>query len=149
MLRHPPATRSKLFVAHRHELTDAQWNTLVQALPKRQGPESMMGDRAFINANLYRARTGCAARWESRRGPNPLMNIAYGGVKVRVNENEFERANQLLAELDDLSRDADPDDEADSSQLASAPSDDEKRVRRAQAAALRKRLGPRGWGLRR
>ena len=69
-------------------------------------------------------------------GPNPLMNIAYGGVKVRVNENEYERANGLLAELDDSSRDADSSDEPDASHLASALSEDEKRIRRAHAATL-------------
>jgi hypothetical protein len=69
-------------------------------------------------------------------GQNPFMNIAYGGVKVRVNETEFERANELLAELDDSSRDADPSDEPDSNHVASAPSEDEKRIRRAQTATL-------------
>lgn len=49
-------------MAHRHELTDEQWSTLVRALPKRKGPESVNGDRAFINANLYRAKTGCPWR---------------------------------------------------------------------------------------
>ena len=68
-------------------------------------------------------------------GPNPLMNIAYGGVKVRVSEDEFERANGLLAELDDSSRDADSSDEPDANQ-ASALSEDEKRIRRAHAATL-------------
>jgi hypothetical protein len=72
-------------------------------------------------------------------GPNPLMNIAFGGVKVRVNETELERANELLAELDNLSREAsssDDSDQADSSRFASELSDKEKRIRRAHAATL-------------
>jgi hypothetical protein len=75
-------------------------------------------------------------------GPNPLMNIAYGGVKVRINENELERANELLAELDqssidaDESHGADSDDDAERGQSRSALSVDEQRIRRAHAAAL-------------
>jgi hypothetical protein len=75
-------------------------------------------------------------------GPNPLMNIAYGGVKVRVNETQFERANELLTELDQSSRDieatseTDSNDDAEPSQALSVSSDSEKRVRRAHAVAL-------------
>jgi transposase len=44
---------------HRHALTDAQWACLQQVLPERRtGPESTLGDRLFIEAVLYRARTG-------------------------------------------------------------------------------------------
>ena len=63
-------------------------------------------------------------------GPNPLMNIAYGGIKVRVPDDEVERATALLAELDDASlvNDSDPP--------APPMSNDERRIRRAHAAAL-------------
>ncbi len=63
-------------------------------------------------------------------GPNPLMNIAYGGVKVRVSQAELERANELLAELDAPSHDT------DSSRSDPALSNDERRIRRAHAVAL-------------
>lgn len=57
-------------MAHRHELTDAQWQTLAQALPNRRGPDAIIGDRAFINAILYRAKTGCPWRdLPQRYGP--------------------------------------------------------------------------------
>ena len=69
-------------------------------------------------------------------GPNPLMNVAYGGVKVRVSENDVERANALLGELDELARDAESNDDDDSSALASQQTHDEKRIRRAHAATL-------------
>ena len=69
-------------------------------------------------------------------GPNPLMNIAYGGVKVRVNETELDRANELLAELDETSREEDSPDEADSNPIVPALSEDEKKIRRAHAATL-------------
>ena len=44
---------------HRHPLTDAQWQRLEPLLPRRpQGRKSTLGDRLFIDAVLYRARTG-------------------------------------------------------------------------------------------
>ena len=44
---------------HRHALTDAQWARLRRLLPKqRTGPVSTLGDRQFIEAVLYRAKTG-------------------------------------------------------------------------------------------
>jgi transposase len=44
---------------HRHALTDEQWRRLQAALPKQKaGPEATRGDRLFIEAVLYRAKTG-------------------------------------------------------------------------------------------
>jgi transposase len=44
---------------HRHGLTDAQWRRLQRALPKQKsGPEALLGDRLFIEAVLFRAKTG-------------------------------------------------------------------------------------------
>ena len=44
---------------HRHALTDAQWRRLQPVLPKQKaGPAAIRGDRLFIEAVLYRARTG-------------------------------------------------------------------------------------------
>ena len=43
----------------RHALTDEQWARLEPLLPKRsQGRKSMRGDRSFIDAVLFRAKTG-------------------------------------------------------------------------------------------
>lgn len=43
----------------RHALTDAQWRRLQRVLPRqRAGPASLKGDRLFIEAVLYRAKTG-------------------------------------------------------------------------------------------
>jgi len=48
---------------HRHALTDEQWERLQKVLPKRRtGPKSLKGDREFIDAVLYRAKTGVAWR---------------------------------------------------------------------------------------
>jgi transposase len=44
---------------HRHSLTDAQWRRLQRVLPvQRAGPGSTLGDRLFVEAVLYRAKTG-------------------------------------------------------------------------------------------
>lgn len=44
---------------HRHALTDEQWARLEPLLPKRSnGRKSTRGDRLFIDAVLYRAKTG-------------------------------------------------------------------------------------------
>jgi transposase len=46
---------------HRHALTDEQWERLKQVLPtKRTGPKA--DNRRFIDAVLYRAKTGVAWR---------------------------------------------------------------------------------------
>ena len=44
---------------HRHALTDAQWAKLQPLLPRRaQGRQSARGDRLFVDAVIFRARTG-------------------------------------------------------------------------------------------
>jgi transposase len=44
---------------HRHALTDAQWARLQPLLPRRpQGRKSTLGDRLFVDAVIFRARTG-------------------------------------------------------------------------------------------
>jgi transposase len=43
----------------RHALTDAQWAKLQPLLPRRsQGRKSTQGDRLFVEAVIFRARTG-------------------------------------------------------------------------------------------
>ena len=43
---------------HRHALTDPQWAMIRLALPTQRGPEPKIGHRAFIDAVLFRAKTG-------------------------------------------------------------------------------------------
>jgi len=44
---------------HRHALTDEEWALLEPVIPKaKRGPASKRGDRLFIDAVLYRAKTG-------------------------------------------------------------------------------------------
>jgi transposase len=43
----------------RHALTDDQWRRLQRVLPEqRTGPAALLGDRLFIEAVLFRAKTG-------------------------------------------------------------------------------------------
>ncbi len=44
---------------HRHALSDAQWLRLQPLLPRqRRGPRALRGDRLFVEAVLFRAKTG-------------------------------------------------------------------------------------------
>ena len=43
---------------HRHELTDGEWKRIEALLPPRPGPVSRRGDRDFINAVIWRVKTG-------------------------------------------------------------------------------------------
>jgi transposase len=44
---------------HRHALTDEQWARLQPLLPSRaQGRKAIQGDRLFVDAVVYRAKTG-------------------------------------------------------------------------------------------
>ena len=46
----------------RHELTDAQWELVSRLIPRRRGRISSMGDRNFINAVVWIAKTGAPWR---------------------------------------------------------------------------------------
>ena len=76
---------------HRHALTDAQWRHLQAVLPvQRRGPASNRGDRVFIDAVLYRAKTGLPWRdLPERFGPwktvyNRFSNWARRGHWDRI-----------------------------------------------------------------
>jgi transposase len=44
---------------HRHALTDEQWARLQPLLPRRaQGRKASRGDRLFVEAVVFRAKTG-------------------------------------------------------------------------------------------
>jgi transposase len=77
----------------RHALTDEQWALLRLVLPaQRPGPASKLGDRQFIDAVLYRAKTGVPWRdLPERFGPwktiyNRFSNWADRGVWEKVFE---------------------------------------------------------------
>ena len=45
-------------MTRRHGLTEAQWEMIRPFVPRRRGPEPTLDDRTFIEAVLYRLRTG-------------------------------------------------------------------------------------------
>jgi transposase len=47
---------------HRHELTDVQWRQIEALIPVRSGPPAKLGDRNFVNAVMWRVRTGAPWR---------------------------------------------------------------------------------------
>src|SRR5579859_4275094 len=85
----------------RHALSDAQWRRLQHVLPRRRGgPVSRLGDRLFIEAVLYRAKTGMPWRdLPERFGPwksiyNRFANWARQGHWAAI-------FKALQVELDD------------------------------------------------
>lgn len=83
---------------HRHALTDEQWRRLQAILPKQKaGPEAIRGDRLFIEAVLFRAKTGLPWRdLPERFGPwksvyNRFSNWAKKGHWATIfKELQFE-----------------------------------------------------------
>jgi len=76
---------------HRHALTDVQWERLEKVLPQRRnGPKSKLGDRMFVEAVLYRAKTGVPWRdLPERFGPwksvyNRFANWSRRGTWAKV-----------------------------------------------------------------
>lgn len=87
---------------HRHALTDEQWKRLRKVWPaQRSGPRSERGDRLFVDAVLFRARTGLPWRdLPSRFGPwktiyNRFWNWARKGHWATV-------FRELQVEVDDV-----------------------------------------------
>lgn len=86
---------------HRHALSDEQWERLQPVLPpQRFGPRAKLGDRHFVDAVLYRAKTGIPWRdLPERFGPwksvyNRFANWSrrevwkqiYKALRVRVDK---------------------------------------------------------------
>jgi transposase len=85
---------------HRHSLTDEQWKRLQKVLPAtRRGPKS--SDRLFIDAVLYRAKTGMAWRdLPERFGPWKSVYNRFGNWARRGLWSQIFKALQL--EIDDV-----------------------------------------------
>ena len=86
---------------HRHELTDAQWERVEPLIGPRRGPRTKRGDRHFVNAVLWRVRTGVPWRdLPERYGPwkttyNRFARWAARGVWERL-------FKELQVEIDDV-----------------------------------------------
>jgi transposase len=85
---------------HRHELTDAEWKRIEKLLPARTGPRSKQGDREFINAVVWRARTGVAWRdLPERFGP---WKTVYNRFANWARRGKWERLfKELAIEVDE------------------------------------------------
>lgn len=75
----------------RHAMSDSQWEKIRHVIPQtRTGPVSKLGDRSFIDAVLYRAKTGIPWRdLPERFGPwktvyNRFDNWASTGVWEKI-----------------------------------------------------------------
>ena len=90
----------------RHALSDDQWRRLQRVLPKqRTGPASELGDRIFVEAVLYRAKTGLPWRdLPERFGPwksvyNRFSNWARKGhwaAIFRELQLEFDEVGSIV-----------------------------------------------------
>jgi transposase len=70
----------------RHELTDAQWEKVAALLPRGRGRRSIRGDRSFINAVIWIAKTG--APWRD-------LPERFGSWKTVFNRfSEWAKANR-------------------------------------------------------
>jgi transposase len=79
--------------SHRHALSDKEWEKLKEVLPKHQpGTDSQLGDRSFIEAVVYRAKTGVPWRdLPERFGPwKTIYNRFARWARRGVWENVFE-----------------------------------------------------------
>src|ERR1700742_4324746 len=65
---------------HRHALTDAQWARLLPFLRRqRTGPKALRGDRLFVEAVTFRAKTGLQWRdLPERFGPWKSVYTRFG-----------------------------------------------------------------------
>ena len=117
---------------HRHALTEAQWARLLPLLPRQvSGPKVTRGDRLFIEAVLFRAKTGLPWRdLPERFGPwksvyNRFSNWARRGTGRRSSVSFSWRSMR-------------PD------QSSMVPSFAHTRMRRAEKGAPMQCSGPRG-----
>ena len=86
----------------RHALTDDQWARIEPLLPTRTGPVAKLGDRNFIDAVLFRARTGVPWRdLPERFGPwksvynrfrnwsrSGIWELLFAALNVEVDEDD-------------------------------------------------------------
>lgn len=86
----------------RHALTEAQWERLQAVLPKqRQGPIPLRGDRLFIEAVIFRAKTGTPWRdLPERFGPWKSVYNRFNNWSLRGHWEAIFRTLQF--EVDDV-----------------------------------------------
>ncbi len=88
-----------MLVMRRHELTDSEWNRIERLLGRRTGPPSKRGDRDFINAVVWKVKTGVQWRDLHERFGNwkTVYNRFYRWAHAGRWETIF---NELRLEVD-------------------------------------------------
>ena len=86
---------------HRHELSDPEWHKIEPFFPAPWGRRSTLGDRHFVNAVLWIARTG--APWRD-------LHERYGSWKTIYNRfNNWAKRGVWEQVFTSLQIDIDPD----------------------------------------
>jgi transposase len=86
---------------HRHELTDEQWQRIKALLPKRSGPPAKLGDRNFLNAVMWRIRTGVP--WRDIPERFGAWKTIYNRFARWATRGDWERIfKELQVEIDDV-----------------------------------------------
>jgi len=80
---------------HRHELTDAEWKRIEALLPTRPGPPSRRGDRDFINAVIWRVKTGVP--WRDLPERFGVWKTVYNRFDRWAKRGHWERIFKALA----------------------------------------------------
>ncbi len=77
----------------RHAMSDSQWEKIRHVIPQtRTGPVSKLGDRSFIDAVLYRAKTGIPWRdLPERFGPWKTVYNRFDNWAAAVGQGERDR----------------------------------------------------------
>ena len=86
---------------HRHELTQAEWDRIRPLIPSRTGPRAKRGDRDFINAVIWRVRTG--VQWRD-------LPERFGSWKTVYNRfHRWAKTGRWKAIFEELRLEADED----------------------------------------
>jgi transposase len=86
---------------HRHELTDEQWEQVEPHIPVRRGPPAMRGDRDFVNAVMWRVKTG--APWRDIPERYGSWKTVYNRFDRWSKRGHWERLfKELRIEVDDV-----------------------------------------------
>ena len=85
---------------HRHELSDAQWATVKDLLPVQPGPRARLGDRSFVNAVMWRLKTG--APWRDIPERYGTWKTTYNRFARWARRGVWERVFKALCIDDDV-----------------------------------------------
>jgi transposase len=84
----------------RHELSDAEWKRIEALLPRQPGPRSRRGDREFVNAVIWRVRTGVP--WRDLPERFGAWQTIYNRFSRWAKRGVWERLfKELAIEVDD------------------------------------------------